>query len=324
MGKGGRKGGNKKKFGHRGGDKRVSGAEAVKARNRAAERAEQEEDDDDVEEDSEVEEQEEFKKEKPKGVSHLLSGMSLNEREVHHVDKDGIQMTRRQKEELAKQKRERLYREKHKRGETEEAQNDLARLKAVKERREAAAKAKKEGYQEEKWEEGEKWYSWEDDHFLPAQPFPFPLVEAAAVEAAETAKRAVGQEYRDALGSEAARLRGARSAATKAKKAEGYANERGAGNDRDMYVAYANAKPTIPQDDHPTAAAKAAEEDFIKAYWPFSFFKMLRIGHTILEWQQSQQFDRTFTHIRSSGVVGRRGVVSMRPVVVAYEVAEKS
>ena len=172
-------------------------------------------------------EQMQVKEKKQSGVAHLIAG----EKVAYNEDKDGIRMTRRQQEELAKQKRERAYREAHARGETDEAKADLARLKAVRERREAAKKEKEAAEQKEK--------------------------------EAEAAKRAEGQEYRDALGSEAAKVRGQRSKEAKAKKEGDGVTDRGAGNDRDMYVAYANAKSSIDRGDHPTAAAQAAEEDFM-------------------------------------------------------------
>lgn len=235
MGKGGRKGGQKKRGGGNRGygeNKYFSGAEAVKARNRAAEEAEREEEEgresgSDAEEVTEQMKQMEVKEKKQSGVAHLIAG----EKVAYNEDKDGIRMTRRQQEELAKQKRERAYREAHARGETDEAKADLARLKAVRERREAAKKEKEAAEQKEK--------------------------------EAEAAKRAEGQEYRDALGSDAAKVRGQRSKEAKAKKEDDGVTDRGAGNDRDMYVAYANAKSSVDHGDHPTAAAKAAEEDFM-------------------------------------------------------------
>lgn len=235
MGKGGRKGGQKKRGGGNRGygeNKYFSGAEAVKARNRAAEEAEREEEEgresgSDAEEVTEQMKQMEVKEKKQSGVAHLIAG----EKVAYNEDKDGIRMTRRQQEELAKQKRERAYREAHARGETDEAKADLARLKAVRERREAAKKEKEAAEQKEK--------------------------------EAEAAKRAEGQEYRDALGSDAAKVRGQRSKEAKAKKEGDGDTDRGAGNDRDMYVAYANAKSSVDHGDHPTAAAKAAEEDFM-------------------------------------------------------------
>lgn len=235
MGKGGRKGGQKKRGGGNRGygeNKYFSGAEAVKARNRAAEEAEREEEEgresgSDAEEVTEQMKQMEVKEKKQSGVAHLIAG----EKVAYNEDKDGIRMTRRQQEELAKQKRERAYREAHARGETDEAKADLARLKAVRERREAAKKEKEAAEQKEK--------------------------------EAEAAKRAEGQEYRDALGSDAAKVRGQRSKEAKAKKEGDGVTDRGAGNDRDMYVAYANAKSSVDHGDHPTAAAKAAEEDFM-------------------------------------------------------------
>jgi len=56
----------------------------------------------------------------------------------------GPQLTRKQREEHAKEAARRRYEEMHKRGETDEAKADLARLAEVKARRETAAAKKKE------------------------------------------------------------------------------------------------------------------------------------------------------------------------------------
>ena len=152
MGKGKGKGGQKKRGGGNRGygeNKFFSGAEAVKARNRAAEEAERaeaegEQSGSDVEEATQQMEQMQVKEKKQSGVSHLIAG----DHKKHNVDKDGAPMTRRQLEEIAKQKKERAYREAHKRGETDEAKSDLARLREVRERREKLKQEKESAEQE--------------------------------------------------------------------------------------------------------------------------------------------------------------------------------
>lgn len=160
------------KVSHRGGGggKHVSGADDVKARNngeesnydkaraaRAAGRAEvraeggggggggypSKKKEESEEEDSEEEQQ---KPVRPAKQSGDVFG------EVHnpnagghgHIDKTGVQeLTRRQREEIEKEKARRRYEELHKAGKTDEAKADLARLEEVKKRRaEAAAKKK--------------------------------------------------------------------------------------------------------------------------------------------------------------------------------------
>merc|ERR1712232_546012 len=59
-------------------------------------------------------------------------------------EKEGVEMSRKQREELEKQAARRRYEELHKAGKTDEAKADLARLAEVKKRREEAAKKKQE------------------------------------------------------------------------------------------------------------------------------------------------------------------------------------
>merc|ERR1712014_23875 len=61
---------------------------------------------------------------------------------TRHIDKGGIELTRKQREEIEKQAARRRYEELHKAGKTDEAKADLARLEEVKKRREEAAKKK--------------------------------------------------------------------------------------------------------------------------------------------------------------------------------------
>jgi len=69
-----------------------------------------------------------------------------------HVDQTGVELTRRQREEIEKERARRRYEELHKAGKTDEAKADLARLEEVKKRREEAAKKKAEKEAAEKEE----------------------------------------------------------------------------------------------------------------------------------------------------------------------------
>merc|ERR1719401_1010411 len=70
--------------------------------------------------------------------------------------KDGVDLTRKQREELEKAAARRRYEELHKQGKTEEAKADLARLEEVKKRREAAEKKRKEEEEAARLAEEEK------------------------------------------------------------------------------------------------------------------------------------------------------------------------
>lgn len=110
------------------------------------------------EEESESEEEDE---QKPKGVQHLIAGEVQNPNHVRKEHKKVSdmgadakpQLSRREREELDKQRAAENYRKMHEAGLTEEAQADMARLRMVRERREAAAKKKEE---ERKAEEAAK------------------------------------------------------------------------------------------------------------------------------------------------------------------------
>merc|ERR1719421_2580686 len=56
--------------------------------------------------------------------------------------KDGVELTRKQREEIEKAAARRRYEEAHKAGKTDEAKADLKRLEEVKKRREEAAAKK--------------------------------------------------------------------------------------------------------------------------------------------------------------------------------------
>lgn len=183
--------------------------------------------------------------EKPKTKGPVgIETMNPNEGKQHMVDRDGVQMSRKQKEAMEKEAARRRYEELHKQGKTDEAKADLARLEEVKARREAAKKEKEEKEAAEK-----------------------------AAQAAKSNKGGMGKEVKEALGGEEARLRGQRSKEKKDKdKAKDDKDEdgpkRGAGNDDEIYVAYAVSKPTEKVDQGNLAAGsmascKAMEEDFM-------------------------------------------------------------
>eukprot|EP00933_Yihiella_yeosuensis_P043201 TRINITY_DN37930_c0_g2_i2.p1 TRINITY_DN37930_c0_g2~~TRINITY_DN37930_c0_g2_i2.p1 ORF type:complete len:284 (+),score=117.02 TRINITY_DN37930_c0_g2_i2:64-915(+) len=150
-----------------GGAKHVSSIADVEARNRGEESAydrarreragggggggpKKQEDEESEEESSEEEEPKQTKQigqvVKDKGGEGASGGYpaTANPNAIRHVDKEGVELTRKQREELEKQAAQRRYQELHKAGKTDEAKADLARLAEVKARREAAAKAKAE------------------------------------------------------------------------------------------------------------------------------------------------------------------------------------
>jgi len=106
-------------------------------------------------------ESEEEGKQKPKGVQSIIGHEVYNPNYVHKEHKKVSdmgadakpQLSRREREELDKQRAAENYRKMHEAGLTEEAQSDMARLRMVRERREAAAKKKEE---ERKAEEAAK------------------------------------------------------------------------------------------------------------------------------------------------------------------------
>lgn len=153
------------KANHRGGagDKHVASVADVQARNKGelsaydkarANRSKKPSDpaageqDESEEEESEEEQQEEEKKVEKKsgGYPSALAGMeTANPNAVkHNVDKEGVELTRKQREELEKHAARRRYEELHKAGKTDEAKADLARLEEVKRRRDEAAKKRAE------------------------------------------------------------------------------------------------------------------------------------------------------------------------------------
>lgn len=81
---------------------------------------------------------------KPQRADVFGEVCNLNAAGYAHVDKHGVELTRKQREELEKQAARRRYEELHKAGKTAEAQADLKQLEEVKKRREEAAKKKAE------------------------------------------------------------------------------------------------------------------------------------------------------------------------------------
>ncbi|CAD7974767.1 unnamed protein product [Amoebophrya sp. A25] len=142
-------------------DRGVSSFEAVKARNAAV--TDDEEDprkkNDDAESSSSGEEEtpsntnkgdsKVFVKEKGKTVHDLIEHQALN----GGLDNDEALMaegpTRKQREEIEKERKKRAYEKLHKEGKTDEAKADLARLAEIKARRAAAAQEREDKKKEE-------------------------------------------------------------------------------------------------------------------------------------------------------------------------------
>jgi len=152
----------KNKVNHRkgGGSKHVSSVEDVKARNEGKEtaydkaRRERRDGKDESGDEGEGEKKEEKKPEVFEKVKKSANPMGAvenpNAGPARDVMKEGVELSRKQKEELEKAAATRRYQEMHKAGETDEAKADLGRLKAVKERREAEKKAREEKEEAEK------------------------------------------------------------------------------------------------------------------------------------------------------------------------------
>jgi len=92
-----------------------------------------------------AEEQEEVKKPVRRPNEDIVGEVCNPNAQGHgHVDQTGVELTRKQREELERERARRRYEELHKAGKTDEAKADLARLEEVKKRREEAAKKKAE------------------------------------------------------------------------------------------------------------------------------------------------------------------------------------
>lgn len=71
----------------------------------------------------------------------------------YNEERDGVQLTRRQRDEIERNLAKKRYEELHKQGKTAEAKADLARLDEVKKRREEAAKKRSEEEESKKEKE---------------------------------------------------------------------------------------------------------------------------------------------------------------------------
>lgn len=131
------------------GSKHVSSFDEVKARNageesaydkaraaRAGKASKEEEEEESAEEEKQVR--------KPQRAEAFGEVCNPNAAGYAHVDKHGVELTRKQREEIEKQAARRRYEELHKAGKTDEAKADLKRLEEVKKRREDAAKKRAE------------------------------------------------------------------------------------------------------------------------------------------------------------------------------------
>mmetsp|Transcript_12639 Transcript_12639/g.18333 ORF Transcript_12639/g.18333 Transcript_12639/m.18333 type:complete len:231 (-) Transcript_12639:67-759(-) len=149
-------------------------------------------------------------------------------------DKEGVELTRRQREEIEKAAARRRYEEMHKAGQTDEAKADLARLEEVRKRREEAAVKRKE-------EE-----------------------EAKKTNVKANQKEGMSAELKEALGGDAVRLPGSRSQAQK-KEAKDAPIVREGGVD--LYTGYAGEgekpKENVDAKDGSIQSCRAVEEDFM-------------------------------------------------------------
>lgn len=99
---------------------------------------------------------EDSEEEKPKAKrTGVVDGMTVENPNArpYNEERDGVQLTRRQREEIEKNLNKKRYEELHKQGKTAEAKADLARLDEVKKRREEAAKRRSEEEESKKEKE---------------------------------------------------------------------------------------------------------------------------------------------------------------------------
>uniref|UniRef100_A0A7S1B1R2 Casein kinase substrate phosphoprotein PP28 domain-containing protein n=1 Tax=Noctiluca scintillans TaxID=2966 RepID=A0A7S1B1R2_NOCSC len=216
----------KNHYKHAGESKHISSIEEVMARNRADaprpdRQAKKEESED------ELPEAPEPAKPSRKGIESVNPNL-----QPRNEMKDGVELSRKQREELEKERARRHYEELHRQGKTPEAKADLARLEEVKKRREEAALKRKED--EEK---------------------------AAAAEVSK-AKGNTKSEFSEALGGDAVRMRGERSQAKKKEAA-------GKRDTVDLYSEYCGEgeKPkdagTPAVKDGTIGSCRAIEDDFM-------------------------------------------------------------
>jgi len=125
---------NKKKGQHKARDRRVAGFDEIEARNRGEEplwmqkkKAEEEEE--------EEEEPEVFQKAEGNTMASAMIGIMGTGDEVQD---EAPQLSRKQREEMEKERKKRNYEAAHARGETDEAKSDLERLRKIREARDKA------------------------------------------------------------------------------------------------------------------------------------------------------------------------------------------
>lgn len=234
------KGGGRQKSNHRSHGRHVSSAEDVQERNlREAREAEEEGAPAKGSDEEEVVEEKKGAKKGPLAVMAGEGNPNANKGNPNEF-KDGIELTRKQREEIDRAAARRRYEEAHAAGKTDEAKADLARLEAVRKRREEAAQKKLEDAEAEKVKEDGK-----------------------------APKSGMTAEVKEALGGGAARLKGERSQANREKKKEVKADPtRGAGNDDEFYAAYAivGKKPEAKTEEVKSGsidACRDAEDDFM-------------------------------------------------------------
>jgi len=243
---------------HGGSGKHISSIDEVKARNNGEEsaydraRRVRREGAEDSEEEEEPKQQQ-----APKGKATGLGGIEVENPNAvkRNEDKEGVELTRKQREEIEKAAARRRYEELHKAGKTDEAKADLARLEEVKKRREEAQKKRQEE-----------------------------AAEAAAKQEAEKGKgKSVLAEELKGVGCEDSRMRGSRSSKKKeekdgkeekdpkdAEKESGKKIMNGV-DENEVYNSYADAVSTKKADvgerfqptDGSIESCRAAEADFM-------------------------------------------------------------
>lgn len=151
---------------------------------------------------------------------------------VRNEEVEGVELSRKQREELDKQASRRRYEELHKAGKTDEAKADLARLEEVKKRRAEAATKRAEDEAKAKEAEAEK---------------------------AKITRGGMTKEVKEALGGEAART-GSRSSMKASERVK---------NDVNLYSYVDGAgekpkeEPTVKPADYTIQSCRAAEDDFM-------------------------------------------------------------
>mmetsp|Transcript_22227 Transcript_22227/g.56076 ORF Transcript_22227/g.56076 Transcript_22227/m.56076 type:complete len:225 (+) Transcript_22227:387-1061(+) len=139
----------------------VASFDAVKARNAADsgegvgadKNKEQEDESSSSEEEEEVNDPNVFKKEKGATLANIIDRQSLNTA-LNTDDQLAGGPSRKQREEIEKEKKRRAYEKLHREGKTDEAKADLARLAEIKARREAAIKEREDKKLEEEAKKG--------------------------------------------------------------------------------------------------------------------------------------------------------------------------